>query len=84
VGLPYGTTLNAFRKPDRPIRIGGGSSTVLKADPADQRSHRMGPAVFGKIPLGNRQAIRYNAAWLLGASTNAPSQTFRMQVEYEF
>jgi hypothetical protein len=53
-------------------------------DPADQRSHRMGPAVFGKIPLGNRQAIRYNAAWLLGASTSAPKQTFRMQVEYEF
>ena len=53
-------------------------------DTADQRSHRVGPAVFGKIPLGNRQAIRYNAAWLLGASTNAPRQTFRMQVEYEF
>lgn len=53
-------------------------------DPADQRSHRMGPAIFGKLPLGNRQAIRYNAAWLLGASTNAPRQTFRMQVEYEF
>ena len=53
-------------------------------DPADQRSHRVGPAVFGKLPLGNRQAIRYNAALLLGASTGAPRQTFRMQVEYEF
>ena len=53
-------------------------------DSAEQRSHRTGPAVFGKIPLGNRQAIRYNAAWLLGASTSAHTQTFRMQVEYEF
>ena len=32
---------------------------------ADQ-SHRIGPAVFGKFALGNRQAIRYNAAWLFG------------------
>lgn len=53
-------------------------------DSADQRSHRLGPAVFGKLPLGNHRAVRYNAAWLLGASTNAPHQTFRMQVEYEF
>jgi len=50
----------------------------------DQRSHRIGPAVFGKLPLGGRQAIRYNAAWLLGASTAAADHTFRLQVEYEF
>lgn len=50
---------------------------------ADQL-HRAGPAVFGKIPLGNRQAIRYNAAWLIGTSTAAPDHTLRMQVEYEF
>jgi hypothetical protein len=50
---------------------------------ADQ-SHRIGPAVFGKFALGNRQAIRYNAAWLFGVSDAAPSNTFRMQVEYEF
>lgn len=49
-----------------------------------ERSHRVGPAVFGKLPLGGRRAIRYNAAWLLGASTAAPDHTFRMQVEYEF
>lgn len=48
------------------------------------QNHRIGPAIFGKFALGNRQAIRYNAAWLLGASTAAPDHTFRMQVEYEF
>jgi hypothetical protein len=53
-------------------------------DPADQQSHRLGPAAFGKLPLGNHRAIRYNAAWLLGASANARSHTFRMQAEYEF
>lgn len=46
--------------------------------------HRIGPAVFGKFALGNRQAIKYNAAWLFGASTAAPSHTFRTQLEYEF
>jgi len=50
---------------------------------ADQ-NHRIGPAVFGKFALGNRQAIKYNAAWLFGASAGAPGQTLRMQVEYEF
>lgn len=53
-------------------------------DPAEERSHRIGPAVFGKLALGNRRAIRYNAAWLVGASTNAPSHNLRLQVEYEF
>lgn len=53
-------------------------------DNADQRSHRAGPAVFGKLPLGEKQAIKYNAAWLLATSKAAPDHTFRMQVEYEF
>ena len=50
----------------------------------DEVSHRFGPAVFGKIPLGGGQAISYNAAWLFGISRAAPDNTFRMQVEYEF
>lgn len=53
-------------------------------DPRDQQSHRFGPAAFGKLALGNYQALKYNAAWLLGASRSAPDHTFRMQVEYEF
>lgn len=53
------------------------------ANQANQ-NHRVGPAVFGKLALGNRQAIKYNAAWLFGASAAAPDHTFRMQVEYEF
>ena len=50
----------------------------------DERSHRAGPAVFGKLPLGGRQAIKYNAAWLLGTSKAARDHTLRLQVEYEF
>jgi len=50
----------------------------------DNQDRRLGPAIFGKLALGNRRAIRYNAAWLLGTSNAAPDHTFRMQVEYEF
>jgi hypothetical protein len=53
-------------------------------DPGDRQSHRFGPAVFGKLPVGVHKAIRYNAALLLKASSGAPNTTFRMQVEYEF
>jgi hypothetical protein len=52
--------------------------------PEDERSHRAGPAVFGKLPLAGHHAIRYNAALLLGTSKVAPDRTLRMQIEYEF
>lgn len=52
--------------------------------PADEQNHRLGPAVFGKIALGGRQAIRYNAALLMGLGKGAPDRTLRLQVEYEF
>ncbi len=53
---------------------------------ADRReqSHRAGPAIFGKLPLAARQALRYNAALLFGLSDAAADRTFRLQMEYEF
>lgn len=53
-------------------------------DPLTEQNHRIGPAIFGKYALGNREAIKYNAAMLMGATNAAPGSTFRMQVEYEF
>ncbi len=53
-------------------------------DPWSQQSHRWGPAVFGRTVLSPHHAIRYNAAWLKGATPNSPNHTFRAQVEYEF
>ncbi|MES1982945.1 MAG: hypothetical protein V4443_10780 [Pseudomonadota bacterium] len=50
----------------------------------DDQAHRMGPAVFGKVALGNHQYIKYNSALLFGVSTGAPAHTFRFQAEYEF
>ena len=51
---------------------------------AGAQNHRLGPAVFGKVALANKQAIKYNAAYLFGISDAAPNNTFRMQLEYEF
>ena len=53
-------------------------------DDSDAQKHRLGPAVFGKILVGNHQAIKYNAAWLFGVSDGAENSTLRAQVEYEF
>jgi len=54
-------------------------------DPSREQNHRLGPAVFGKVRLGEgREAIKYNAAWLHGVTDGAPKDTFRLQAEYEF
>jgi hypothetical protein len=53
-------------------------------DPHDEQNHRIGPAIFGKLKLEGREAIRCNAAWLLGESKAAPRNTFRLQAELEF
>jgi hypothetical protein len=54
-------------------------------EPSHAQNHRAGPAIFGKVKLGEgREAIRYNAAWLHGVSDGAPRDTVRVQVEYEF
>jgi hypothetical protein len=54
-------------------------------EPAHEQNHRVGPAVFGKVKLGEgREAIRYNAAWLHGVTDGAPKDTLRVQAEYEF
>ena len=53
-------------------------------DASDVQSHQAGPAIFGRISTGTRQAIKYNAAWLFGLSNGAEDNTFRIQVELEF
>ena len=52
--------------------------------PSSEQSHRLGPAVFGKVGLGGRQAIVWNAALLFGVTQASPDWNFRMQAEYEF
>jgi len=52
--------------------------------PPQERDHRIGPALFGKIALGNHPAIKYNAAFLIGTTSATPDRTVRLQTEYEF
>jgi hypothetical protein len=51
---------------------------------SSQQSQRFGPAVFGKVGVGDHKALRYNAALLFGTTGGAPKETFRLQAEYEF
>ncbi len=53
-------------------------------EPRSAQPHVAGPAVFGRIGLGARQAIKYNAGLLFGLTDGAPRHTFRLQAEYEF
>jgi hypothetical protein len=54
-------------------------------EPKSEQEHRIGPAIFGKVKLGEgRQAIKYNAAFLFGATSATPRHSFRLQAEYEF
>jgi len=62
----------------------GGTGPWNDLDVSRDQSHKLGPAIFGKFHVGDRQFIKYNAAWLFGVSDAAPDNTFRMQVEYEF
>jgi hypothetical protein len=51
---------------------------------SSEQSHRIGPMAAGKIKLGGRNQIRWNAAFLFGATHASPDNQFRLQAEYEF
>ncbi len=52
-----------------------------------EQGHRIGPAIFGTIALDSHQALKYNAAYLMGRTRIDDAayrgNTFRMQLEYE-
>ncbi len=52
--------------------------------PSSEQEHQFGPAIFGKVRTGARQAIRYNAALLFGVTDASPRTALRVQAEYEF
>jgi hypothetical protein len=45
--------------------------------------HELGPAAFGRIPLGDG-ALKYELAWLFALTDDAAAQTARFLLEYEF
>jgi hypothetical protein len=53
-------------------------------NPASKQEFKIGPALFGKIKLGTKEAVKWNAAILVGATDATPKTTLRLQAEYEF
>ncbi len=63
--------------------------------PHDAQSHRAGPALFGRIPLGGNPAsgggdgartpaIAWQAAWLVGSTYRRHGQMLTLQVRFDF
>jgi hypothetical protein len=52
--------------------------------PRGEQEHLVGPALFGRVKLGGRDQIKWNAAYLFKASDGAPDNRLRLQMEYEF
>lgn len=50
----------------------------------EQQEFKIGPALFGKIRTGAKEAIKWNAAVLAGTTRATPKTTLRFQAEYEF
>ncbi|SFU86280.1 hypothetical protein [Pseudoduganella namucuonensis] len=52
--------------------------------PRSRQSHRAGPALFGARDLGRGQAVKYEAAWLIGKNSARAAKSFTMRVQYLF
>jgi hypothetical protein len=52
--------------------------------PSSEQSHRLGPAIYGAVKVGERQVIKYNAGLLFGLTDGSPRNQIRLQAEYEF
>ena len=53
-------------------------------EPGSEQPHVAGPAVFGRLTVGPKQVVKYNAALLAGLNRTSPRTTLRMQAEFEF
>lgn len=52
--------------------------------PRDEQSHRIGPALFGSIHLGEERELKYNAGLLFDVFDGQSATTLRAQVIYAF
>ena len=50
---------------------------------SEDQEHMAGPAVFGKLPVGEH-ALKYDAALLFGLNDHTADNTLRVRLEYEF
>lgn len=49
-----------------------------------QQEFKIGPALFGKVRTGIKQAVKWNAGLLAGTTSVTPKTTLRFQAEFEF
>lgn len=50
----------------------------------EEQEHKLGPAIFGWLPLGDGQRLNYDVGLLFGLTAETPDQTLRVKLEYEF
>lgn len=60
-----------------------GGPEWVQATNARQDRHRVGPVLFGVLPLGDVADIRYEVGYLFGLSHDTPSGTFKFLLGYE-
>ena len=51
---------------------------------SSEQSHRWGPAVFGRLKVGQAHTLKWNAGVLFGLTDGSPRNQLRLQAEYEF
>jgi hypothetical protein len=49
-----------------------------------QQEFKIGPALFGKVRTGLKEAVKWNAGLMAGTTSVTPKMTLRFQAEYEF
>ncbi|MFI4930954.1 MAG: hypothetical protein ACHP83_11990 [Burkholderiales bacterium] len=52
--------------------------------PRDEQSHRAGPAVFGTVPFGERQALHWQGAYLVGSIYGRHGDMLTLRALYTF
>lgn len=52
--------------------------------PANQQSHRAGPALFSTLRLGGQDVVKLQAAYLLGKTYGSSGHMFTLDARYEF
>ncbi|MCH8265369.1 MAG: hypothetical protein IIC10_08220 [Proteobacteria bacterium] len=51
---------------------------------AGQDATGIGPVILGKLNLGIRKSLNWEAGVIFGADSGSPDQTFRLLLEFEF
>jgi hypothetical protein len=66
------------------VELYGEPGAVGSFGPTDLQRHQLGPAAYGKVRFGGRNALKYSAAVLRGLTSGSPDWTFVARLEYEF